>query len=301
MGFESLGEYAVGRVADSASAGDFATAWEWVQAIPPDRIAPELEAEVCYQRAKHLLDRGDWAGAEHSLQRAVQRARKPLYQRRLELLRRRAPGMDDHRWQLMGARIDPAERLPQDRHAEAGIRGIWTCGAYYSRGRPQGSPWSKVLRLAKGSTLDVTEEHQAALSLATDFFCRYLLERTDVMERVDVVVSVPAKPSQYGVRHMSLPDELAKAAERLIGLPWEMKALTWTGEEIELRRLQRWERAAAVQGAMEAGALGLGLGRAAMVVDDVTTSGSTLREAARVLLEAGVGSVYAATLCHTEG
>ena len=83
--------------------------------------------------------------------------------------------MDDHRWELMKARVDPAERLPQDRHADAGIARIWTCGAYYSRGRREGSPWSRVLRWAKGSTLEMTEEHKAALSLAAAFFCSLIV------------------------------------------------------------------------------------------------------------------------------
>jgi hypothetical protein len=208
LGFDDLGEFAARRVAECVDSGDYTAAWDWLQSLPPGSIAPSAEADISYQRAKHLLNKGDWAGAEIGLKRAVQLAREPLYQRRLELLRRRAPGLGDDRWELMRATIDPADRLPRDRHAEAGITGIWTCGAYFSRGRPGGSPWSRVLRMAKGSTLAVTEEHQAAMSLSTDFFCRYLLEKTDVMERADVVVSVPAKPSQYAARHMSLPDEL---------------------------------------------------------------------------------------------
>jgi predicted amidophosphoribosyltransferase len=38
-----------------------------------------------------------------------------------------------------------------------------------------------------------------------------------------------------------------------------------------------------------------------LVVDDVITSGSTLREAARVLRKAGVTQVFGAALSHTEG
>jgi predicted amidophosphoribosyltransferase len=42
-------------------------------------------------------------------------------------------------------------------------------------------------------------------------------------------------------------------------------------------------------------------GRAVFLVDDVITTGSTLRSAARVLRDAGATTVVAAALSHTEG
>jgi predicted amidophosphoribosyltransferase len=41
--------------------------------------------------------------------------------------------------------------------------------------------------------------------------------------------------------------------------------------------------------------------RCVLLVDDVTTSGATLSEAATVLPAAGAGDVLAVTLCHAEG
>jgi competence protein ComFC len=39
-------------------------------------------------------------------------------------------------------------------------------------------------------------------------------------------------------------------------------------------------------------------GKQVFLVDDVVTSGATLKEAAKVLKKAGVGKVYAVTLAH---
>lgn len=161
-------------------------------------------------------------------------------------------------------------------------------------------PWSKLLLMAKGPNGDL-EEHQAAVSLAADFFCRHAFEATALLTHVDVVIAIPASPGRYAQRHMSLPDELARNVQAKLGIPWIFDGLIWTGEDVELRGLSRSQRKRAIRDQMAADNVGLAQGREALVVDDVVTSGATLMEAARLLRVAGVARVWSMTLCHTEG
>ncbi len=138
------------------------------------------------------------------------------------------------------------------------------------------------------------------LEVACGFMCRVVLSETSVLRWADVVVAIPPDPGRYAIRNMSLPDRLAAAIERQLGLPWPMEALVKT-KEIELRGLSWAERRRAVEGSMAARDVTLLKNRCVLLVDDVTTSGATLCEAARVLRQAGASDVHGVTLCHTEG
>jgi predicted amidophosphoribosyltransferase len=61
------------------------------------------------------------------------------------------------------------------------------------------------------------------------------------------------------------------------------------------------ERRQAIKGSMTARDDALVKGRCVLLVDDVTTSGATLFEAATVLRAAGASDVHATVLCHAEG
>jgi predicted amidophosphoribosyltransferase len=160
---------------------------------------------------------------------------------------------------------------------------------------------SRFLRIAKEAPPD-TEEGLAALRLAGEFLCRVVVEETPLLRHVDVVVSIPANPARYGQRMVSLPDELARALESHFALPFLFGALvSAAADNLELRGLNWHERHEAIRGSMCASDLGIGKDRCLLLVDDITTSGATLQEAARVLRNAGAGDVYAVTLSHTEG
>ena len=157
-----------------------------------------------------------------------------------------------------------------------------------------------MLPLAKNPPVD-EEERRPILSLTTGYFCRFIASETPLLELVDVVVSIPANPERYSLRMMSLPDELARSAEHHLALPFLMQGLVSGKPDIELRGLSWADRRNAVRDSMKVGQLGLGAKRTVLVVDDISTSGATLREAARILLKGGAKAVYGAVLSHTEG
>lgn len=279
--------------------GDCDVALEWLAGIPGELVPKDLLAEAHYQAAKSHLCHGDDVAATAGFQAAVAAKQVPLFERRLALQRRRHPMLDDRAWTSVGAAVDPPDRLGPSSLQDA-VSAVYACGAYHSRGRHSGDAWSTFLRLSKDPPSD-PEERAAAVGLAAGYFCRVLGERTPLLKVVDVVVAVPAHPARYNQRGISLPDELARGVERQLGVPWELEALRHSGKEIELRGLSRWERNEAIRGSMLAGELGVAAGRVVLLVDDVTTSGATLREGARVLRDAGAADVVAMTMSHTEG
>ena len=70
--------------------------------------------------------------------------------------------------------------------------------------------------------------------------------------------------------------------------------------DVELRGLSWRERRIAIRGGIAPGDLGIARGRTVFLVDDVVTSGATMREGAQTLLSAGASHVLGNAISHTE-
>jgi len=100
---------------------------------------------------------------------------------------------------------------------------------------------------------------------------------------------------------MTLPDELGKALRRYLALPYIADGLGSTVDDLEMKKLSHADRREAIRGSIRVERSNLLVDRAVLVVDDITTTGSTLSEAARQLRLAGASAVYGFALAHTEG
>lgn len=271
---------------------------EWLEQVPPPDRPVGLVAGLNDLRSRHAADRSRWGDAISAAETACSIERTPERQERVGLLRKRQPPQSDRLWDAMNEKVDPATRLEPGRLRPT-IDEVHACGAYFSRGAGSGAPWSRFLRIGKQPD---EEERDGALSLAGGYFARYLLERTSLLASVEVVVPIPANPTRYVGRMMSLPDELAKAAGAVCALPVVLAALAWD-VDVELKGLSWQDRRAAMREAFRVGPdIERVRGRAVLLVDDILTSGSTLTAAARLLREvADVPIVSALVLAHTEG
>jgi hypothetical protein len=296
---DALTLYALQQFHRCVASQEWQEAIEWLERVPAQQ-RPKVELARAHEALmREELALGRWGIFEKHLQAA--RALRPssLLDARLPLAREHAPLLDDHTYSLLRSKVDPAKKLPPNRFAPA-VTGVYTCGAY-NAWTNRGLPWSRFLRIAKSAPPD-TADGAAALRLAGEFLCRVVFEETPLLKSVDVVVSVPANPARYVRRMMSLPDQLARALEGHFALPFLFNALVSdASDDLELRGLNWRERHQAIVGSMRADKLGVGVGRTVLVVDDITTSGATLNEAARMLRAAGAADVYAVTLSHTEG
>ena len=112
----------------------------------------------------------------------------------------------------------------------------------------------------------------------------------------DAIVPVPMSRAKERKRGYNQAERLARALGRRIDIGTEM-LLTKRGERATQSMLPRTERAKNVRGAFQASARAKE--KAILLVDDICTTGETLRACADELLRAGASRVAAVTVAKT--
>lgn len=112
---------------------------------------------------------------------------------------------------------------------------------------------------------------------------------------VDAFVPVPLHKRRFGERGYNQSELLAQQVSRGLNArlePHALRRIRYTSQQAHLTKEQRREN---VSGAFAADAAHV-QGKRLCVVDDVFTTGATLRECATALIECGASNVYALTL-----
>lgn len=123
-----------------------------------------------------------------------------------------------------------------------------------------------------------------------------LLEQLMRDAAFDAIVPVPMSRAKERKRGYNQAERLARALGRRTNVACEL-LLTKRGERATQSLLPRAERAKNVRGAFQASPRAHG--KAILLVDDICTTGETLRSCASELLRAGATSVAAVTLAKT--
>ena len=118
-------------------------------------------------------------------------------------------------------------------------------------------------------------ERLCAEQLAALMAARY---RKSGWEPPELIVPVPLHPLDQYLRGFSQTDWLCRALSAELSIPWEKKAL---------RKIRRTKKQHVLSR------------KRILLVDDVFTTGSTLKEAALALKRAGAGAVFALTAAKT--
>jgi len=113
----------------------------------------------------------------------------------------------------------------------------------------------------------------------------------------DCIVPVPTDPAKRRLRGFGHAEAIAQALARDLRVPCEESGLRMTRRVADQTRLSGPERVRNLDEAFTADSTRLFQGSAVIVVDDVMTTGATIREAARALKAAGASIVYGAVLC----
>ena len=120
-----------------------------------------------------------------------------------------------------------------------------------------------------------------------------------IFSGLDCILPVPLHRKRERMRGFNQAGLLGLSISRLSGLPFLTGVLVKTRNTLAQVSLEAAERETNLRGAFEVRKPGLVKGRAVLLVDDVFTTGSTLRECARVLRRSGALEVRALTLART--
>ena len=112
--------------------------------------------------------------------------------------------------------------------------------------------------------------------------------------------AVPMTFAKVKARGYNQSELLAKAAARWLGMDFAPGLLIKTRETPAQHGLPREERQSNIAGAFAAPKPELIAGRRIVLCDDICTTGATLREAARVLREAGAKEIIGLTYLRTD-
>jgi ComF family protein len=115
-------------------------------------------------------------------------------------------------------------------------------------------------------------------------------------EPFDAVTCVPLHPVKQRARTYNQAHLLAGDLARLMRLPLAHNCLARVRETATQTRLTAKERQQNVRGAFQTPHPGWVQGRRFLLVDDVMTTGATLRECSRMLKDAGAASVFVVTV-----
>lgn len=115
--------------------------------------------------------------------------------------------------------------------------------------------------------------------------------QADGAPQVDLVAPVPLGRTRLRERGYNQAWELARRVAHALALPAEPRLLQRLADTPQQVTLPRSRRLANVRGCFGVERAGGVRGRRVALVDDVMTTGATLREAARVLLDAGAARV----------
>ena len=122
---------------------------------------------------------------------------------------------------------------------------------------------------------------------------------TGLARSVHVLVPIPIHYSRLLDRGFNQSEELARKLAARIGLPVESKVLRKSRKTAHQVDLPLDERALNIRGSFSVRRAERIRGKRVLLIDDVFTTGATLDEAARVLLESGASEVRAYALARS--
>lgn len=116
----------------------------------------------------------------------------------------------------------------------------------------------------------------------------------------DVIVPVPITKKKHKLRGYNQCELMAEELSAMTLIPKDFKSVVKSRETTDQKELSAKERQSNLNGAFEVRNKSALKGKNILVIDDISTTGATLREMCRCLHSAEVKSVSAIVCCKTE-
>lgn len=254
-------------------------------------LAKEKTAQGKYQEARELF--ADTLGNHPArVVRCLAQERNTLINR---ILKERMREVYGYRELLTHMRVQPALRV-DSRMLGPEIRYTGSPAAYRSGwDSKRADPLSTLIRRMKAGV------DEAIIQRLGEFLAVYVCFQTRILISTDFIIPVPTRPERVTQRGYSIPRILGEQISKLCAIPLHDELVRTVDGAPELRSVPRWYRTHAVSGAFTVARKAEWLkDRAVLVIDDVITTGSTVREVARTLLQHDAREISAIALAHTE-
>lgn len=159
---------------------------------------------------------------------------------------------------------------------------IWACGSFDQFYRPivHGIKYHSLIPLARVMSDMIVSR----------------IDQAEAFRLLDVIVPIPLHWTRQRDRGFNQSEMLANELGESLGIPVFPKALTRIRKTLDQTGLSAEARLENMKGAFRVKNADQIVKKRALLVDDVTTTGATLNEAARVLRDAGCRNVYAAVI-----
>lgn len=115
----------------------------------------------------------------------------------------------------------------------------------------------------------------------------------------DYIIPIPLYPGRFYKRGYNQSEEIARGVSESLNVELLTDILYMSHKTRQQARLPAYKRISNIKDAFSVDDSIQLEDKSVLLIDDVTTTGETLKEAARVLLEAGVSRIVAATIATT--
>jgi predicted amidophosphoribosyltransferase len=283
--------------------GDHSGALHILKGASQSPEVARLSHEVRYSYGKDLVARGNYAEADEQFKACtlgtVPLEIRVLAHERCALLNAIFKGESTPISRVTGVHAGARIQTATDLDFRFLAPEVWFVGSAAAYRSGYDKQWhdnlSRLIRMVKHEAQPETLRRLGELLADFMYTCC-----TPILSRADYLVPVPTSPDRWNERGYAIPTALATTVSKMCAIPCYEEVLEVAGDVPELRRVPRWFRARAIEGAYAAKKKPWVEGRSLVIVDDIITTGSTIKEIARTLADAGAAEVAAISLAHTE-
>ena len=174
------------------------------------------------------------------------------------------------------------------------------CSSCIESTPPFSRAWSAVLYGGAAATALLRFKYEPNPTLARPLG-RLLAVAASNASPADAVLPIPLHPSRLRARGFNQSALLARRVSNRIGAALSPSLLRRDKDTVSQAGLSRQERAASIRGAFSVPAPHKIADKRVLLVDDVITTGATVREAAAVLIRSGAASVEVIAVARASG